>query len=53
VKELLVYAIENAAYTSWLGRYTPNIAQPKVQGWAPEGNSGVWGYNYEQVWMDA
>jgi peptide/nickel transport system substrate-binding protein len=52
VKEVLVYMIENAPYTSWLGRYTPNIAQKKVQGWAPEGNSAVWGYNYEQVWLD-
>lgn len=53
VKEVLVYLIENAPYTSWLGRYTPNIAHLKVQNWAAEGNSAVWGYQYEQVWLNA
>jgi ABC-type transport system substrate-binding protein len=52
VKDVLVYLIENAPYTSWLGRYTPNIAHLKVQNWQPEGNSAVWGYQYEHVWLD-
>lgn len=52
VKEVLHYLIEHAPYTSWAGRYTLNAWQPKVQDWAPEGNSAMWGYQYEHVWLD-
>jgi ABC-type transport system substrate-binding protein len=51
VKEILVYLVEHSPYTSWSGRYNPNAAQLKVQDFVPEGNSAVWGYRYEQVWM--
>jgi peptide/nickel transport system substrate-binding protein len=53
VKNILTYLIENAPYTSWSSRYNPNAAQLKVQGFAPEGNSAVWGSNYDQVWLKA
>lgn len=53
VKEILVYLIENAPYTSFSGRYALNAAQLKVQNWAPESLSAVWGYAYEQVWLSA
>jgi ABC-type transport system substrate-binding protein len=51
VKDVLTYMIDHTPYTSWSSRYNPNAAQLKVQGFAPEGNSAVWGSNYEQVWL--
>jgi peptide/nickel transport system substrate-binding protein len=51
VRQVLTYLMDHAPYTSWSGRYNPNAAQLKVQGFVPEGNSAVWGYHYEQVWM--
>jgi len=53
VKDLLSYMIDHAPYTSWSSRYNPNAAQLKVQDFAPEGNSAVWGSHYEQVWLRA
>lgn len=52
VKEMLAYMIENAPYTGWSGRYVLNARHQKVQDWAPESRSAVWGYQYEQVWLD-
>lgn len=51
VKDILKYLMDNCPYTSWLGRYNPNAAQLKVQNFVPEGNSSVWGYHYEEVWL--
>jgi peptide/nickel transport system substrate-binding protein len=51
VKDILTYLIGNAPYTSWSSRYNPNASQLKVQNFAPEGNSAVWGFNYDQVWL--
>ena len=52
VKEILSYMMDHAPYTGWSGRYLLNVASKKVHNWAPEGASAVWGYNYEQVWME-
>jgi ABC-type transport system substrate-binding protein len=51
VKEILVYLVEHCPYTSWSGRYNPYAAQLRVHDVTPEGNSAVWGYHYEQVWL--
>ena len=51
VRDILKYLMDNCPYTSWLGRYNPNATQLKVQNFAPEGNSSVWGYHYEEVWL--
>jgi peptide/nickel transport system substrate-binding protein len=51
VKDILKYLMDNCPYTSWLGRYNPNAAQLKVNNFVPEGNSSVWGYHYEEVWL--
>jgi len=53
VKDILTYMIDHAPYTSWSSRYNPNGAQLKVQNFAPEGNSAVWGSHYEQMWLRA
>lgn len=53
VKQILAYLMDHAPYTSWSGRYNPTAAQLKVQDFVPEGNSAVWGYHYEQVWLRA
>ncbi|HTE85725.1 MAG TPA: ABC transporter substrate-binding protein, partial [Dehalococcoidia bacterium] len=53
VKEILTYLLDHAPYTSWSSRYNPNAAQLKVQDFVAEGNSAVWGYHYEQVWLRA
>jgi peptide/nickel transport system substrate-binding protein len=53
VKDVLLYLINNAPYTSWSSRYNPNAAQLKVHDFAPEGNSAVWGHHYDQVWIQA
>jgi peptide/nickel transport system substrate-binding protein len=53
VKDILTYMINNAPYTSWSSRYNPNAAQFKVQNFAPEGNSAIWGAHYEQMWLHA
>lgn len=52
VKEIIRYLIDHAPYTSWAGRYQPNASQLKVQGYAPETISAVWGYHHEQVWLE-
>ena len=52
VKEILSYMMDHAPYTGWSGRYLLNVAYKKVHNWAPEGVSAVWGYNYEQVWLE-
>jgi len=28
------------------------VSYKKVHNWASEGASAVWGYNYENVWME-
>jgi len=43
--------MDHCPYTCWSGRYNLNAAQLKVQDFVPEGNSAVWGYHYEQVWL--
>jgi peptide/nickel transport system substrate-binding protein len=53
VKQILGYLMDHCPYTAWSGRYNPNAAQLKVQDFVPEGNSAVWGYHYEQVWLRA
>jgi peptide/nickel transport system substrate-binding protein len=53
VKEMLTYMIENIPYTGWSGRYVLNVGSSRLHDWAPEGASAMWGYNYEQVWLDA
>jgi peptide/nickel transport system substrate-binding protein len=53
VKEILQYLMDNCPYTSWTGRYNPVAAQLKVKDFVPEGNSAVWGYHYEQVWLQS
>jgi peptide/nickel transport system substrate-binding protein len=52
IKEMITYMIDNVPYTSWSGRYVINLAYRRVKNWAPEGASAIWGYNYEQVWLD-
>jgi ABC-type transport system substrate-binding protein len=52
VKDILRYMMDNAPYTSWSERELINLANRKVHGYAPEGISTTWGYNYEQVWME-
>jgi peptide/nickel transport system substrate-binding protein len=53
VKDILTYMIEHIPYSSWSGRQIMTIADRRLKGWAPEGASAIWGYNYEQVWFDA
>jgi len=52
VKDILRYMMDNAPYTSWSERELMNLESRKVHGYAPEGISTTWGYNYEQVWME-
>jgi peptide/nickel transport system substrate-binding protein len=52
VKDILRYMMDNAPYTSWSERELINLESRKVHGYAPEGISTTWGYNYEQVWME-
>jgi ABC-type transport system substrate-binding protein len=52
VKEVLRYLLDKAPYTSWAGFYGLNAWQSFVKGWSPEANSAIWGYQYEQVWLD-
>ncbi|HXG35807.1 MAG TPA: ABC transporter substrate-binding protein [Dehalococcoidia bacterium] len=52
VKEIIVYLIENAPYTSFSGRYVLNAAKPWVQEWVPEGLSAVRGDYYERTWLN-
>lgn len=53
VKEMLVYMIEHIPYTGWSGRYVLGVASRRVKNWMPEGQSTIWGYNYERVWLDS
>jgi len=53
VKDVLKYMMDHSPYTAWTSRYNPNAAQLKVQGFVPEGNSAVWGYHYDQVWLQS
>jgi ABC-type transport system substrate-binding protein len=53
IREILLFLLENAPYTSWSGRYTLSAIHPQVNDWAPEAISATWGYQYEQVWLDA
>ncbi|HTE86579.1 MAG TPA: ABC transporter substrate-binding protein, partial [Dehalococcoidia bacterium] len=52
VKDILRYMMDNAPYTSWAERQLINLESRKLHGYAPEGISTTWGYNYEQVWME-
>ena len=52
VKDILRYMMDNIPYTAWGGRQLLSLESPKVHGWAPEGISTTWGYNYEQVWIE-
>jgi ABC-type transport system substrate-binding protein len=52
VKDMFLYMMDNIPYTSWSGRYILNVGHRKVKGWAPEGSSAVWGYNFENMWLD-
>ncbi len=51
VKDILKYLMDTCPYTELYGRFNPNAAQLKVQNFVPEGNSSVWGYHYEEVWL--
>jgi ABC-type transport system substrate-binding protein len=52
IKEIMVYLVQNSPYIGWNGRYSLNASQLKVKNWAPESNSAIWGYAYEDVWLD-
>ena len=52
VKDILRYMMDNCPYTSWSERELMNLESRRVHGYAPEGISTTWGYNYEQVWME-
>jgi len=52
VKDIFHYMMDNAPSTSWSERELINLESRKVHGYAPEGISTTWGYNYEQVWME-
>jgi hypothetical protein len=43
--------MDTCPYTELYARYNPNANQFKVQNFVPEGNSSVWGYHYEEVWL--
>jgi peptide/nickel transport system substrate-binding protein len=53
VKEMLTYMLENIPFSSWSGRQVLSVGSRKLHGWAPEGASAIWGYNYESVWLES
>lgn len=49
VREIILYMIDNAPWTSSSNYFVYVAVRPQVRGWVPEGN--MQGNNYEQFWL--
>lgn len=53
VTEILQHLIDSAPYTAPCSRNLLSAGQPRVKDLAPEMYTGVFGFQYEHIWLDA